>query len=88
MKISPINFGTNSANIGFSANISEDMEKNHIISNEEFVPSTVRYNPLSDMEFSIIADTIRSQNLRNQMNVRLMHLRRNLNRFMAQDTYK
>ena len=53
----------------------------------DFVPTTVRYNSLSDMDFNIIADTIRCQNLKNQMNVRLMNLKRNLNSSMAQNLY-
>jgi riboflavin synthase alpha subunit len=74
MKISPINFGL------------RQVEKNSI--SKDYVPTTVRHNALSDMDFNIIADTIRCQNLKNQMNVRLMNLRRNLNSCMAQDLYK
>ncbi len=54
----------------------------------EFVPATVRYNSLSDMDFNIIADKIRCQNMKNQMNVRLMNLKRSINSCMAQNFYK
>lgn len=54
----------------------------------DLLQTTVRHNSLSDMEFNIIADTIRCQNLKNQMNVRLMNLRHNLNSCMAQNLYK
>ena len=76
MKISPISFGLNSTT-------------RNTISGEisDFVPTTVRRNSLSDMEFNIIADTIRCQNLKNQMNVRLMNLRKSLNNYMAQSVY-
>ena len=45
------------------------------------LPATYRHNSLSDMDFNIIADTIRCQNLKNQMNVRLMNLKRNLGNY-------
>ena len=73
MKVSPINFSLNQAE---KANNSND-----------FIHTTVRHNSLSDMDFNIIADTIRCQNLKNQMNVRLMNLRRSLNSCMAQNLY-
>lgn len=75
MKISPISFGMNS------------VEKGLISDSSNQVPTTIRHNALADMEFNIIADTIRCQNLKNQMNVRLMNLRRNLNSCMAQKLY-
>ena len=75
MRISPINFGISHT------------ERNSVSNTADFVPTTVRYNSLADMEFNIIADTIRCQNLKNQMNVRLMNLRRNLNSCMAQKLY-
>lgn len=75
MRISPISFGLN-----YQEKISSGAS--------DFVPTTVRHNSLSDMEFNIIADTIRCQNLKNQMNVRLMNLRRSLNSCMAQNLYK
>ena len=81
MKISPISFGLNN-------NLIEVTERNTTVANSDIVPTTVRHNSLSDMEFNIIADTIRCQNLKNQMNVRLMNLRRNLNNCMVQDIYK
>ncbi len=74
MRIAPINVGLN------------QLEK--VTMANDFVPTTVRHNSLSDMDFNIIADTIRCQNLKNQMNVRLMHLKRNLNSCMAQNLYK
>lgn len=76
MRISPINFGINPSDRSYQAE------------STNFVPTTIRHNSLSDMEFNIIADTIRCQNLKNQMNVRLMNLRRNLNSCMAQNLYK
>lgn len=81
MKISPISFGLNN-------NLIDCTERNTTVANSDIVPTTVRHNSLSDMEFNIIADTIRCQNLKNQMNVRLMNLRRNLNNCMVQDIYK
>ena len=75
MRISPINFGMN------------QVERSAINDSTNLVPTTVRHNSLADMEFNIIADTIRCQNLKNQMNVRLMNLRRNLNSCMAQNLY-
>ena len=74
MRISPISFGINS------------VEK--ATETTTFVPTTVRHNSLADMEFNIVADKIRCQNLQNQMNVRLMNLKRNLNSCMAQNLYK
>lgn len=74
MRISPINFGISP--------IEKPTET------ATFVPTTVRHNALADMEFNIIADKIRCQNLQNQMNVRLMNLKRNLNSCMAQNLYK
>ena len=44
------------------------------------VKLTQRQNSLADMEFNIIKDTIRCQNLKNQMNVRLMNLKENLDK--------
>lgn len=75
MKISPVRFGINNVEKG----ITPDCENQ--------VQTTTRHNALADMEFNIIADTIRCQNLKNQMNVRLMNLRRNLNSCMAQKLY-
>ncbi len=74
MRISPISFGIN------------QIEKT--TESPTFVPTTVRHNSLADMEFNIVADKIRCQNLQNQMNVRLMNLKRNLNSCMAQNLYK
>ncbi len=75
MKVSPISFGINK------------VERTSAPA-KDFVQTTVRHNSLSDMDFNIIADTIRCQNLKNQMNVRLMSLRRNLSSCMAQNLYK
>jgi len=76
MKISPINFGITKT------------DKSLSLDSKNYVPTTFRHNSLSDMEFNIIADTIRSQNLRNQMNVRLMHLKKNLDTCMSLDLYQ
>ncbi len=73
MRISPINFS-----------LYQSEKTNNV---NDFIHTTVRHNSLSDMDFNIIADTIRCQNLKNQMNVRLMNLRRNLNSCMAQNLY-
>lgn len=73
MRITSINMGLNK------------LEKPTVAN--DFVPTTVRHNSLSDMDFNIIADTIRCQNLKNQMNVRLMNLKRNLSSCMAQNLY-
>ncbi len=74
MRISPISFGTS---------LTERIQR----SEASDLVNTVRHNSLSDMEFNIIADTIRCQNLRNQMNVRLSNLRRNLNSYIAKNVY-
>lgn len=76
MRISPVNLGYNT------------LDKSSVAETTNFVPTTVRHNSLADMEFNIIADKIRCQNLQNQMNVRLMNLKRNLNSCMAQNLYK
>ncbi|MCD7879412.1 MAG: hypothetical protein LUG16_05720 [Candidatus Gastranaerophilales bacterium] len=75
MKVSPISFGANTANLAKQS------------ANSEYIPTTVRHNALSDMEFNIIADTIRCQNLKNQMSIRLHNLKRSLNNCMAQNLY-
>lgn len=43
-----------------------------------YIQKTNRVNSLSDIEFNIIADTIRCQNLFNQMNIRLINIKRTL----------
>ena len=78
MRISPVSFGAKPAEKIIAATTES-------VNN---IPTTVRHNSLSDMEFSIVADKIRSQNLKNQMDVRLMTLRRSLNSCMAQNLYK
>jgi len=80
MKISPVSFGVNSIN-----NTSNTVSKQQ--SGLSYIPTTQRRNSLADMEFNIIADTIRCQNLKNQMNIRLINLRHRLNNCMAQDLY-
>lgn len=54
---------------------------------KDFTPVTKRYNSLQDIEFDIIADKIRCQNLRNQMDIRLTQLKKKLNRCAAQNLY-
>lgn len=71
MRISPINF-----QINYNDNQS---------SAKDFTPSPVRYNTLHDIEFDIIADKIRSENLKNQMNLKLSQLKRNINSFINRD---
>ncbi len=75
MKISPISFGMGQS------------EKKLSVEHNDIMPTTVRHNSLSDMEFNIVADAIRCQNLKSQMNVRLSALKRNLNNCMARSTY-
>ena len=88
MKISKVDF-TNSTvgsikNIKFGTNIVSD---NSCVA-KDFVPTTTRHNSLSDIDFNIVADAIRCQNLQNQMNVRLTNLRRTLNSCVANNLYK
>ena len=64
MKNKPIKFGIN--------HIEKADELN------EYIPLTLRHNNLSDIDFDIIADTIKCQNLKNQMNVRLIKLKKRL----------
>ncbi len=85
MRISPINFEINGHSDKVNFGINGPSDKSCVA--RDYVPTTVRHNSLSDMDFNIIADTIRSQNLKNQMNVRLMSLRRTLNSTMAQNMY-
>lgn len=68
MKISPINFKMNHNDKQCSA--------------KDFTPSPVRYNSLQDLEFDIIADKIKSENLKNQMNLKLSQLKKNINNFI------
>ncbi len=49
---------------------------------KEFNPTPIRYNRLHDLEFDIIADKIRSENLKNQMNLKLSQLKKNINDFI------
>ena len=71
MRISPTSYGISST------------DRALVTDAKAYIPTTIRHNSLADMEFNIIADTIRCQNLKNQMNVRLMNLRKNLNNCMA-----
>lgn len=80
MKISPVSFGQQAIPKGGQL-------KSKINQNSDYIPTTSRKNSLADMEFNIIADTIRCQNLKNQMSVRLANLKRNLDSCMAKDTY-
>jgi len=54
---------------------------------KEFTPVTQRYNALQDIEFDIISDKIRCQNLKNQMEVRLTQLKKTLNNSLVRDLY-
>lgn len=71
MRISPINFQLNYNDNQGSA--------------KDFIPTLRRYNTLQDLEFDIIADKIRSENLKNQMNVKLSQLKRNISNFINRD---
>lgn len=68
MRISPIRFQLN--NIDAQSNA------------REFMPTSIRYNQLHDLEFDIIADKIRSENLKNQMNLKLTQLKKNISSFI------
>ncbi|MBR6164093.1 hypothetical protein IKQ26_09450 [bacterium] len=54
---------------------------------KDFTPVTMRYNSLQDIEFDIISDKIKSQNLKNNMDVRLTQLKKTLNKCLAKDLY-
>lgn len=75
MKINPVSFGSSNFNTPNSNDSSDNLKP------------TLRKNSLADMEFNIISDAIRCQNLKNQMNIRIMNLKRNLNSCMAQNLY-
>ncbi len=68
MNISPISFRYNYIDKQSSA--------------KDFEIMPVRYNALSDLEFDIIADTIRSKNMKNQMNYKLAQLKKNISTFI------
>lgn len=51
-----------------------------------YIPVTTRKNSLADMEFDMIAETIRSQNLKNQMDARLAGLKNKFRNLCASDT--
>lgn len=69
MKITPITFRMNY----------NDQTKSNA---RDFVPMPVRYNSLRDIEFDIISDKIRSENLKNQMALKLAQLKKNINSFI------
>ena len=62
--------------------ITINLEDEGIFRND-FIPITRRYNSLSDLELNFIANTIKTQNLENQMNMKLLSLQNNLNKVMA-----
>ena len=84
MKISPIGMSIGTA---ASSQAAQSSATQSTASSTGYIPTTHRKNSLADMEFNIIADTIRCQNLKNQMNVRIMNLRYRLNNCMAQNLY-
>lgn len=49
---------------------------------KDFVPTWTRYNNLHDIEFDIIADKIRAENLKNQMNLKLAQIKKSINNFI------
>ncbi len=54
--------------------------------NNNIIPAPSRQNLLHDeVTFSIIADKIRSQSLKNQMNTKLSQLKKNIDKFISQD---
>ena len=53
----------------------------------DFTPVTRRHNALQDIEFDIISDKIKCQNLKNQMDVRLSQLKKTLNNSLVRDLY-
>lgn len=74
MRINPVSF--NSINIDHTTT-----------GVKEFTPVTRRYNALQDIEFDIISDKIKCQNLKNQMDVRLSQLKKTLNNSLVKDFY-
>ncbi len=48
----------------------------------DFIPLTLRYNSLSDVEINFIEHTIKSQSIQNQMNMKLMGLKHSLNKVL------
>ena len=58
----------------------DDIEGNF---RNDFIPITRRYNSLSDIELNFIANTIKTQNLENQMNLKILGLKHKLNEVMA-----
>jgi len=90
MRILPVNFGENSADKGFFSK-TQGVQPNSAETNSGTdaaapVPA-FRRNSLSDMDFNIISETIRCQNLKKQMNIRLMNLKRSLNKTAAKNLY-
>ena len=71
MRLQPIGFQRANVDFGNSNNI---------------IPAPTRQNLLHDeVTFSIIADKIRSQSLKNQMNVKLSQLKKNIGKFISQE---
>lgn len=44
--------------------------------------SAMSCTPLRDLEFDMVADKIRSENIKNQMNIKIPYLKRNLSSFI------
>ena len=63
--------------------ITINLEDNEGIFRNDFIPITRRYNSLSDLELNFIANTIKTQNLENQMNLKILGLKHKLNEVMA-----
>lgn len=68
MNISPVNF--------------QSSYGNKEISIKNLPTASLYNNPVKDMEFDMIADKIKAENIKNQMNVNISHVKRNLNNFI------
>ena len=76
MNTLPANFGGNTPDKSTLSENENDLSISEIHSSRQ---SILRPNPLKDVDFNIISETIRCQNLKKQMNIRLMSLKRRLN---------
>lgn len=68
MNVSPVNF--------------QSSYGNKQISTAKSATSPLFNNSIQDMEFDMVADKIKSENIKNQMNVNISHLKRNLSNFI------
>ena len=52
-------------------------------SEKDYIPMTLRKNSLADLDLNFIQNTINTQNLENNMNMKIMGLRNNFKAIMA-----